>query len=320
MIDTRQLRYFIAVSEELHFAKAADRLDVAQSALSAQIQRLEQQLGVRLLNRNKRQPVTLTDAGRLFQAEAVAALRHIDRADQIGKLAARGLAGIIRIGFVASGASSGVLPGLLGQFRASHADVRMEVIPMETPRQYEALANGEIDIGIVRPRRQYPTGLTVTIVHTERLLVGMAENHPLATRSQLVAKDLKGESFISPQFDENEGFSEVLSALGDAGGFTPLLDYRVHDFISAISLASAGYGVVVVPDSMHHFSPSGICYRTVEDFDLSVHLAIASRRREVSPAVRAFVNMASQKLILAPEALRLIDKQQDQHQPDQNQP
>jgi DNA-binding transcriptional LysR family regulator len=91
MIDIRQLKYFAAVVEDLHFAKAADRLNVAQSALSTQIQRLEQEIGVRLLNRNKRQPVSLTDAGRVFHAEAVAALRHIERADQVGRLAARGL-------------------------------------------------------------------------------------------------------------------------------------------------------------------------------------------------------------------------------------
>lgn len=295
MTDTRQLRYFMAVAEELHFSKAADRLNVAPSALSAQIQRLEQRLGVRLLNRNKRQPVTLTDAGKLFHAEAAAALRHIDRADQIGRLAARGLAGIIRIGYVASGASSGVLSGLLRQFRLSHANVRIEVIAMETPRQYEALNNGEIDIGILRPRRQYASGLSVTTVQTEHLLIAMTENHPLAARSRLRARDLKDESFILPQFDEDEGFSEVLSALGAVGGFRAMLDYRVHDFISAISLASAGYGVVVVPESMRRFSQSGICYRAAADFNLPVHLAIACRRRESSPAVRAFMSMARQK-------------------------
>ena len=295
MIDARQLRYFTAVVEELHFAKAADRLNVAQSALSTQIRRLEQELGVRLLNRNKRQPITLTDAGQLFHAEAVAALRHIDRADQVGRLAARGLAGIVRVGFVASGASSGVLSDILRQFRLSHANVRIEVVAMETPRQYEALNNGEIDVGIVRPRRQYPSGIVVAIVHSERLMIAMAETHPLAAKRQLSASDLKNQSFISPQFDENEGFSEVLSALGAAGGFSAFLDYRVKDFISAMILASAGYGVVVVPESMRHFAQSGICYRSLADFDFPVHLGIASRRREPSPAVRAFVNMAGPK-------------------------
>ncbi|QBR02764.1 LysR family transcriptional regulator [Paraburkholderia pallida] len=292
MIDARQLRYFTAVVEELHFARAADRLNVAQSALSAQIQRLEQDLGVRLLNRNKRQPVTLTDAGRLFHAEAIAALRHIERADQIGRLAARGLAGIVRIGYVASGVSSGALSGMLRDFRISHPNVRVEVVPMETPRQFQAFDGGEIDIGIVRPRRQYPPGIVATIVHTEHLMVAMADTHPLATRRKLVARDLKDQSFISPQFDEDEGFGEVLSALGTAGGFAAFLDYRVRDFISGLGLASAGYGVAVVPASMSCITQPGLCYKPIADFAFPVHLALASRRRELSPAVRAFVKAA----------------------------
>lgn len=292
MIDVRQLRYFTAVVEELHFARAADRLNVAQSALSAQIQRLEGELGVRLLNRNKRQPVTLTDAGQLFHAEAVAALRHIERADQIGRLAARGLAGVVRIGSVASGVTSGVLSGMLRAFRLSHPNVRIEVISMETPRQFEALDGGEIDAGIVRPRRQYPTGIVATIVQTERLMVALAESHPLANRRKLTPRDLKGQSFISPQFKEDEGFSEVLSALGNVGGFSPLLDYRVQDFISGLSLASAGYGIAVVPESMRNFTQPGLCYRPIANFEFPVHLALASRRRELSPAVRAFVKAA----------------------------
>jgi LysR family transcriptional regulator, benzoate and cis,cis-muconate-responsive activator of ben and cat genes len=290
MIDARQLRYFVAVVEDLHFAKAADRLNVAQSALSAQIQRLEREIGVRLLNRNKRQPVTLTDAGRLFHAEAVAALRHIERADQVGRLAARGLAGVVRIGSVASGVSSGVLSRMLHQFRITHGDVRIEVVAMETPRQFEALVSGEIDVGIVRPWRQHPAGIVATIVQTECLLVAMAEDHSLAARAHVSVSDLKDQRFISPHFDDDGGFSEVLTALGTAGGFVPFLEHRVHDFIAAISLASAGYGVVVVPESMRNFTQPGICYRPITDFEYPCHLAMASRRRELSPAVRSFVN------------------------------
>lgn len=160
---------------------------------------------------------------------------------------------------------------------------------MDTPRQFQALADGEIDVGIVRPRRQCPSGIVAAIVQTERLMVAMARNHPLASRRRLSARDLKGQAFISPQFDEDEGFSDVLAALGAAGEFSVNLDYRVQDFISAISLASAGYGIVVVPESMRNFAQPGICYRAVADFDVPVHLALASRRREPSPAVRAFV-------------------------------
>jgi LysR family transcriptional regulator, benzoate and cis,cis-muconate-responsive activator of ben and cat genes len=290
MIDARQLRYFVAVVEDLHFARAADRLNVAQSALSAQIQRLEQEIGVRLLNRNKRQPVTLTDAGRLFHAEAVAALRHFERADQVGRLAARGLAGVVRIGSVTSGVTSGVLSRMLRQFRITHGDVRIEVVAMETPRQFEALAGGEIDVGILRPWRQHPAGIVATIVQTECLLVAMAEDHSLAMSAHVSVSDLKDQHFIAPHFDDDDGgFSEVLTALGVAGGFVPFLEHRVHDFIAAISLASAGYGVVVVPESMRNFTQPGICYRPIADFEYPCHLAMASRKRELSPAVRAFV-------------------------------
>jgi DNA-binding transcriptional LysR family regulator len=293
MLEARQLRYFVTVAEDLHFARAADRLDIAQSALSVQIQRLERDLGVRLLNRNKRQPVSLTDAGQLFYAEAVAALRHIERADQVGRLAASGLAGIVRLGFVASGATSGILSSALRDFRQSHPDVRISVFPMETPRQFEALDSGEIDVGIVRPRRRYPSGIVANVIQTEQLMVAMSDIHPLATRRKLTADDLKGQSFISPQFGEEEGFGQVLEALGAAGGFVACLEYRVQDFISGLSLAAAGYGIAVVPESMSNFRPPGLCYKTISDFKFTVHLALASRRRELSPAVRAFVKALS---------------------------
>lgn len=289
MIDVRQLQCFLAVAEELHFAKAADLLGVAQSGLSTQIQRLERDLGVTLLNRNKRKPVSLTDAGHLFHAEAVAALRHIERADQVGRLAARGLAGVIRVGYVASGVSSGLLSRMLGEFRKSHEMVRLEVVPMETPKQFEALSDGQIDVGIVRPRRLCPAGVLTKVVHTERLLAAMSASHPLARRGTVAARELADQSFIVPQFAEEEGFGSALSALGKAGGFTPHLEYRVQDFISAICLASAGYGVAIVPESMQNISQPGVIYKRITDFRLSVHLALAHRRREVSPAVRAFV-------------------------------
>ncbi|MGO4306934.1 LysR family transcriptional regulator [Cupriavidus sp. RAF12] len=294
MIDVRQLQCFLAVAEELHFAKAADRLGVAQSGLSTQIQRLEQGLGVTLLNRNKRKPVSLTDAGHLFHAEAAAALRHIERADEVGRLAARGLAGVIRVGYVASGVSSGLLSMLLSEFRKSREMVRLEIVPMETPRQLEALSDGQIDVGIVRPRRLYPAGVISKVLQTERLLAAMAESHPLARRATVSARALADQSFIVPQFAEEEGFGAALSALGEAGGFTPHLEYRVQDFISAICLASAGYGMAIVPESMQNFSQPGVTYKQISDFRLSVNLALAYRRREVSPAVRAFVKLGTE--------------------------
>src|SRR5258708_11469170 len=110
MIDCRQLNLFVALAEDLHFARTADRLDIAQSVLSLQIKRLETDLGVRLLNRNKRAAITLTNAGDVFLLEAKAALRQLERADRIGRLAARGEAGHVALGYIRSAASAPGLP------------------------------------------------------------------------------------------------------------------------------------------------------------------------------------------------------------------
>ncbi|HSW16690.1 MAG TPA: LysR family transcriptional regulator [Ramlibacter sp.] len=297
-IDSRQLMYFAAIAEELHFGRAADRLGVAQSALSTQIQRLERGLGVRLLDRNKRQPISLTDAGALLYEEALAVLRHIHRAEEIGTLAARGLAGVVRVGYVASAVTTGLLATTLRRFRASHAQVGVNVIAMETPRQLEAIANGDVDVGIVRPRRQYPDGVKATIVHTERVLVAMPDDHRLARKASVKASELRGEQFVSPQFDESEGFSEILTRLGEAGGFVTGQAYRVNDFLTAVSLSAAGYGVVVVPESLKQLGQPGVVYKPIADFKEQVHLALAERERVTSPAVRAFA--ASARAVLKP--------------------
>ncbi|HYZ84697.1 MAG TPA: LysR family transcriptional regulator [Bryobacteraceae bacterium] len=123
-LDSRQLRYFIAVAEELSFAGAADRLNVAQSAVSLQIKELEEAFGARLLNRRKRAPVSLTEAGRLFLSEAVAAIRQLERAEQVGHRAARGELGHIEVGCVTSVAMNRILPSLLREYRRSHPAVQ----------------------------------------------------------------------------------------------------------------------------------------------------------------------------------------------------
>ena len=117
MLDVRQLRYFVAVAEDLHFTRAADHLHVAQSALSLQVQQLEAQLGTRLLARSKRSAVALTDAGILFLIEARRALEQMERAEAVGQRAGRGELGHVAIGYVASAAISGVLSSTIQAYR-----------------------------------------------------------------------------------------------------------------------------------------------------------------------------------------------------------
>ncbi|MEG0044394.1 MAG: LysR family transcriptional regulator [Comamonas sp.] len=293
MLSYRQLEHFVTVAQELHFSRAADKLGVAQSAVSVQVQQLEQQLGVRLLQRNKRKPITLTDAGELLYEEAVAVLRHMERAQQIGQLAAQGMSGHVKLGYISSAVTSGMLARVLTRFRPGHEQVHMQVLAMETPRQLQALQQGEIDAGLLRPRRRYPEGVKAIIVHSEPFMVAMAENHPLARNETISAADLRGQTFIAPQFvNESEGFADVLARLAEAAGFSAREAYRVNDFITATSLAAAGYGIVVLPESNRLVNQPGVIFRPLSDFKEQVHMALAYRERENSPAVRAFLAVA----------------------------
>jgi DNA-binding transcriptional LysR family regulator len=292
MLDTRQLHAFAAVAETLHFGRAADRLDIAQSALSRQIRDLEERLGTRLLNRGRRAAVSLTDAGRTLLEEARVALEALERAERAARRAGRGEVGRIEIGYVASAALTGVLPAALGRFRTTHPEVVLEASLQETPSQLTALADGRLDVGFVRPRALYPSGIDARILHEEALLLAVHARHPLARRPVTLAR-LADERFVLPQFDESAGFAEHLAALARGGGFEPRAPIKVRDFITAIAFAAAGYGVVPVPRSLATLALPDVVYRPIEGYAGIAQLAVAWRRQGLSPAAQAFVTAAT---------------------------
>lgn len=291
MIDSRALRCFVAVARELHFGRAADRLQIAQSALSRQLLELERRLDVRLLNRGRRSSISLTHAGAALLAEAELAIKQLDRAEVIAKRTARGEIGRIEVGYVLSAALSGVLPEVLQAFRSAHPAVQVHLSSMETPRQIEGLRAGLLDVGFIRPRADYPDGVTASVVHREPLVLAVGRGHPLATR-EVGLRELARESFIAPQFDETSGFVEHLAALGARGEFEPRLAYRVRDFITAAMMASAGYGVVLAPKSIASIESSNIVCRAIRGYDAMVELSVAYRTATLSSAAQLFVNLA----------------------------
>lgn len=291
MIESRALRCFVAVARELHFGRAADQLEIAQSALSRQLLELERKLGVRLLNRGRRSSISLTHAGAALLVEAEVAIKQLDRAEIVAKRTARGEIGRIEVGYVLSAALSGLLPKVLQEFRSVHPAVQVHLVSMETPRQIEALRTGLLDVGFIRPRATYPEGVTASAVHREPLVLAVGSDHSLARR-EVSLRSLAQEDFIAPQFDEASGFVEYLAALGARGGFEPRLAYRVRDFITAAMMASAGYGVVLAPRSIASIQSSNIVCRSIRGYDAMAELSIACRTTTLSPAARLFVDMA----------------------------
>jgi DNA-binding transcriptional LysR family regulator len=290
VLDTRQLRYFVAVAEDLHFTKAADRLHVAQSALSTQVKQLEAQLGARLLARRKRSAVALTDAGVLFLVEARRTLEQVERAEAVGRRAGRGELGHIAIGYSATAAVSGVLSSAIRAYRVQRSDVALHLAEMESPKQLAAIIEGRQDVGLIGSRRDYPDGVSALVIRQERLLLAVPADHRLADEVQaLEVETLSGETLILPQLEEVAVFTDYVTDFVAAARPMPEQVYPVRGIPTALSLAGAGVGVALVMESWRSLTMANVVYREIVDYDRVVDIVLAYRTRESAPAVLAFI-------------------------------
>lgn len=288
-MELRWLESFVVVAEELHFARAADRLHLAPSALSAQIKALESSLGVRLIDRGKRARPALTDAGVAFLPEAERTLAQAARAVAVGRRAGRGELGRVEIGYVASAAFSGVLTRTLAQCAAPGSELTVGVRELETPAQLEALTAGNIDIGFLRWRPRYPPGLAAVCLLAEDVLVAVADSGPFASLDAIEPAQLRDEVFVAPHFDEEHDFRDHVYQVGAHGGFEPRIAPPVRDFIAALTLVGGGLATALVPASLRRAQVPGVALRPLAGLELTTRLVGAYRERDPSPAVRAVI-------------------------------
>lgn len=277
MLETRALAFFIALADELHFGRTAERLGLAQSALSTHILRLEDRLGTRLFARGRRSAVQLTPAGRTFLAEARLAVAQAARAEQIGRMAGRGEAGPAHLGYVLSAALSGSLVTALGAIRNTLPELAVVAEPMDTPQQLAALLDGALDIGFIRPRAIYPAQIETMIVHRDALLLGLAASHPLARLDRVPPSALASETLIFPQFGDGGDFDTTVDRLSRRGGFVPSKILKTRDFITAIALVAAEHGVVIAPQVMAKLGIGEIIFRPIDGYDDQADLCLAWR-------------------------------------------
>ena len=291
MIEIRQLNYFVAVAEELHFARAAGRLHIAQPALSMQIKALEQQLDVRLLERSKRS-VALTAAGALFLEEARATLRQAEHAEAVGRLASRGALGRIAIGYSSSAPFSGALSTILRDFRAAHPAVELTLTEMPAPDQVAALDEGTLDFGIYRcGYSARPSGLTVAVLLQETYDVVLSQAHRLAARERIAVTELADEPFINFAAPGGSAMMSPINDLCRRAGFEPRVAQTVAQITTIVSLAAAGLGVAIVPHSLSQLHIAGAVFKPLAVSDVS-RLVFAHRRNESAPATLALIREA----------------------------
>lgn len=286
-MELRHLRYFIAVAEELHFARAAERLNITPPSLTQQIQSLEREIGVRLLSRTKRS-VDLTDAGRRFLEEARKTVQQAEHTELVGRQAARGDLGRIEIAFMTSAGCSGIVSNGLAKYHNEHPLVDLRLHWLDTPHQLTALAEGRIDVGFLRTPERYPLGLTGIPVFSQPVLLALPEKHPLASVKKLECRDLADEPFIAPTVEAELAFVGYVTAVAEQGGFTPRIANRATDYLTIVTMVSAGIGLAAVPASFARIQMPGVTYRAI-NLQKEARIALAYRRSERAPAVKNFV-------------------------------
>jgi DNA-binding transcriptional LysR family regulator len=265
-MELRHLRYFVQVAEDLHFARAAAKLGISQPPLSQQIRLLEDELGVRLLERSSSR-VSLTPAGTLFLDAARETLAQADRAVMIAKRSARGDLGDLRIGFNASAPFIPRIASAIHDCRQGYPDVRLALSEIAGPGQIPAILDRSLDVGFMRSaaRPGMPPELSATQILTERLFVAMHPHHALAARKHLHLLDLAGEPMLVYASDRSGGFTEEIFALLHGAGVEPRVAQSVREVSTLLGLAAAGIGVTVLAQSLCALQSSGLVYLPLLD-------------------------------------------------------
>lgn len=292
MFDLRQLRYFVAVAETLSFTRAAQRLHLSQPPLSQQIRSLEEDLGVRLFDRNRRH-VALTEPGRLFLDEARKILSQVDAARITATEAAAGHKGRLRLAYPASLSFHRALPQTLLRFSSKNPGVRVELNEMYTETLYTALVAGQIDVGLVRAlpkERSIAVQVEVDVIDHEPLLLALPCSHPLAKRKHIALHEVAGEPFVIQPRAYSTTLYDTLVQMASAAGFRPIIRQEVQQVTGTLALVAAGVGMAVVPASLRAVRLPEVCMINLDDENAKLLLAVARRKEKHAPALTRFLN------------------------------
>jgi DNA-binding transcriptional LysR family regulator len=292
-VELRHLRYFIAVAEERHITRAAERLGMQQPPLSMQIRQLEQELGVQLFRRQPR-GVELTDAGAAFLDRARAILEQVDHAFATTRRTARGEQGRVVVGFTSSAPFHPFVPRVIRAYREMSPLVSLVLEESGSSELVQALHNEEIDAAFIRSPVADVVGLTVRPLLQEEMLVALPKGHPLGKNrtASLPLAALANETFILYKRPGAPGLYDTIITACRGAGFSPRVGQEAPRIVSTLNLVAAGLGVSLVPESLRRLQMDGVVYRRVADTSqLIAPLILACRRGENAAAVQRFIDL-----------------------------
>ncbi|CAM2959537.1 LysR family transcriptional regulator [Cupriavidus taiwanensis] len=299
MLDIRQLHYFVAVAEEEHVGRAAERLHISQSPLSRQIAQLEEKLGLVLFERSQ-QRIRLTRDGRTFLAETRAFLTHGTRLESLARRLGRGDEGGLCIGYLEYAMHSGILPGALRELRQDRPAVHIALYNQQSAVQLEGLRQRSLDIALVcEPPLPDDADLEAAQVLNDPMLLALPEGHPLAAAQSLTPADLGAQKWIGVMHQETALRHDAFIAACARAGFTPTITMEATEPLAALGLVAAGLGVTTIQRSLRHQAPAGVVLHELSWLDYRIPLWAAWHRVNLRPLVEIFRKTLLQTSMMA---------------------
>ena len=287
-MDLRHLRYFVVLAEELHFRRAAERLNITQAPLSVAIQALEREFGAQLFHRTQRH-VELTEIGQAFRTHAIDILDRVERslADVSGLVS--GDTGQLRIGFTAAAALLPAFSEAICLYRRKYAEVRIVLREISSAEQVAALQDREIDLGLGRSHGlKQPAEISFTRLFHDRLVVAMHVDNPLNAVEELYIENLCDVPLIFYPAKSGVGIYKQFMTSCAKRRFAPRIVQESLDSSSIIGLAATGLGVAVVPSELQYIKMPGVVFKPLMDEDAATELILACRAGESSAHIACF--------------------------------
>jgi len=292
-MELRQLRYFIAVAEELHFGRAAAKLNMTQPPLSQQIQLLENNLGVMLFQRTKRR-VELTGAGQSFLVQARAILASAESVIGMVQRVHRGETGRLAVGWK-PWADLTALPPMIRAFCERYPDVQLEILNLTVDEQVSALLSGTIDVGfVVRPHdsgshRLHNSELTSQFICRQALAVVVPKDHKLASRRRILLAQLSGEPYILFRRDSSPVFYDYLISLYQRSGVALNVRHEADHPSTVLGLVAAGLGITILPYSAYT-TGSDVVFCPLPEKHGSLEILLVWRTKHPSALLKRFID------------------------------
>lgn len=294
-MELRQLKYFITVANELHFSRAAEKLNMTQPPLSMEIKKLEAELDVQLFLRTKRK-VKLTEAGEVFLKRAVNILQKIEDSKNEVRRVHRGELGDLKLGY-AGLVTYDLLPRVLSQFKGKYPYIEVFLKHLQTADQIISLEKEEIDVGLLIPPIE-SNNIEYKIIQKEEVVMALPKSHLFAdSNNPIDLSELKNEPFIMSQRSEGKGYHDFMMNLCYQSGFLPKVIQEAQDLQTVISLVGAGMGIALLPSPIQFFKNDTIVYRPInhsKQKNRLIPIAVAWNKVNKSTVLKSFIQMINQ--------------------------